>query len=207
MSIFFSKLISLLLHPLFMPMLALCIVIESNSFYSIIFGSEIKQSLYILFLLLTVLMPLISMIVLVRNRFVSGFHMPNREERFMPYIQSAVYFGMLYYYLRVKGLNGPFCAAVLGSITVLVLMTIINVWIKISAHTSGIAGVAGIVAGMMSNNLLYEGPALLGLLIVLTGLTATARMSLGAHKPIEIYAGLVLGFFTEYLMVSFDVYI
>jgi hypothetical protein len=152
-------------------------------------------------------MPLISMIVLVRNKFVSGFHMPVRQERFLPYIQIVVYYGMLYYYLRAKGLNGPICAAVLGSITVLTFITIINIWTKISAHVAGVAGVAGIIAGLMQNNLVYSGPLLLGLLIVLTGLIATARLSLGAHKPNEIYLGLLTGFCVEYVLVAYDIYI
>jgi hypothetical protein len=190
-----------------MPLLALAIVIESNSFYSIVFNTETKTALYLFFLFLTIIMPLISMLILVRNKFVSGFHMPHREERFMPYIQTTVYYGLLYYYLRSKGLTGPFGSAVFGSILVLVIMTCINFRIKISAHVAGVAGVAGIVAGMMSQQMLYEGPLLLGFFILLTGVVAAARLSLNSHKPIEIYAGMFTGFVTEYLVVTYDVYI
>jgi membrane-associated HD superfamily phosphohydrolase len=207
MSVFLSKLISLLFHPLFMPLLGLCIVLESDGLYSMAFNSGIKFRLYLLFFFLTVLMPLISMFLLVRNKFVSGYHMPKREERFAPYLQTMIYYGMLYYYLRYYNVFGPFCSAILGSMIVLLVMLLVNLRMKISAHSSGAAGVAGIVAAMMNNGLLYGNVGILLSVILIAGLTATARLSLNAHRPIEVYSGLILGFFTEYLVVANDWYI
>ena len=207
MTVFLSKLISLLFHPVFMPILGLWLVLETEGFYQILFSASQKKVLYLLFLVLTVVMPLVSMMVLVRNRFVSGFHMPQREERFIPYIQSTIYFGMLYYFVRSNGLIGPFAAGILGTIVVLVLLTLINIRTKLSAHMAGVAGVTGIMAGMIRNGMIPDAILTVCALLILCGLVGTARLSLKAHRPAEIYLGGALGFLVEFTMVGYDLYL
>lgn len=86
----------------------------------------------------------------------------------------------------------------LGSTLSILVITLINTRWKISAHLSGVGGLAGGVfayAYIMCINPL----GLLVLMVLLSGLTALSRIELKAHTPGQTLAGFTVGFFMVFL--------
>lgn len=133
--------------------------------------------------------------------------MPERKERFMPYISTLVYYIMLYYLLRSGHYDQKFLSAVLGTVLVLFTVLLFNLKIKISAHAAGVAGVAALYAVLLKQEWIVNGLSVLGGLIVLTGLVSSARLTLKAHREKEIYLGILVGFLVMFIVMNFKLYI
>ncbi len=206
----FSVFISYLFHPVFVPLIAMYIFFNSGSYHGNFEKSdELFQFMYMFAGLLTVVMPIISLVILVRNKFVSSFSLPEQNERTGPFLITAFYYCLFYVLLKKLPpsiASWEYYSMMLGAISTLVLVTIINLKIKISAHTAGYAGLVGIYMGLVSNDVIILDQFVLTTLIILTGLIATARLSLGAHRQSEIYLGAVVGFLCEFLVVKNQVY-
>ena len=71
---------------------------------------------------------------------------------------------------------------------------------KISIHMIGIGGLAGVLFGLarILNADLLE---LILITVIVAGLLGTARLSLSAHQPGQVYSGFLIGFATEYLFL------
>lgn len=207
MSIFLSKLVSIVFHPIFMPVFSTWLLFSSHNLLDAYYSSEQHNRIYAVFFITTVLMPAISFTILKYNRLVSSFSMPYRQERFIPYLTTLVYYGVLYYLLRESKFPWVFLSALLGSMVVLIIITLLNTRIKISAHAAGIAGVTAVYAALIRHNWVFGGIEILALLVVLCGMVSTARLSLQAHRSIEVYLGLLVGFVIEFVIMNFKWYI
>ncbi len=77
----------------------------------------------------------------------------------------------------------------------LLLVFIISLFWKISAHMVGISGVLGAIFTFIIKNELSQLFIPFILLLILTGIIAAARLKLNAHNPYQIIGGFLLGFF------------
>lgn len=214
MSVFLSKVISILFHPIFMPIFTLFLIFHSDGVIKHYFAARSAYShedqrsrIYLVFFITTVLMPAVSFYILKRNKLVSSFSMPSRNERFFPYLTTVVYYMILYYLLRSNRFPLAFLTATLGTVAVVLLIMFINMRFKISSHAAGIGGVVAIYAILIKHGWIMHSTGILALLVVLAGLVSTARLSLNAHRVSEIYAGLLLGFFVEFIFMNFKIII
>ena len=94
-----------------------------------------------------------------------------------------------------------------GAILVLLVVTLINLKMKISIHAAGYAGLVGVYMGLVANDVIILDNTIMTALIILVGVIGTARLSLGAHKPSEIYIGALVGFLCTFLVVKYQIYI
>jgi membrane-associated phospholipid phosphatase len=78
------------------------------------------------------------------------------------------------------------------------LVTVITFFFKISAHTTGTAGVLGCLIAI---HLKYIDSMLfwpIVVALVLHGIVSSARLYLNTHDPKEVYLGAVLGFVVNF---------
>ena len=151
----------------------------------------------------TSILPLLIVLILKKLKFISSLHMPNKEERSIPFLLTCFcYFGA-YYYLR-HYLNLPINGLIFYFIFFGMFASILGFFItlswKISIHMIGIGGVAGILTLLSKTNhdvLLCA----LSITFFIAGLIAFSRLQLGAHNPKQIIAGFCLGFGCEMLGV------
>lgn len=190
---FIAKLISVVFHPLLMPTWAYVLLIN--------FGEPIEheQSFFWEWLnggyifLATFLVPSIIFVVLFKLKYISALNMPNRQERHLPILITAVFFYLSFYLFRQLGLDALFGLYMLGATALAWLSMLINYWWKISLHTLGAGGLTGAVATLT----LYFSPtyfAVLPIVVVVSGFIAFSRLKLKAHSQAEVYVGYLLGF-------------
>ena len=199
----FPRIVSYLLHPVFMPMIGLVLMLHTGSYLDITLSWEVKRNLYLLFAINTIGMPILSLFLMRFSRMISSLELKEREERTFPFVMTLVYYGLTYYLLRDTGLPAPMLALLLGVMIAICLVTIINVWWKISIHMVGVAGLAGgFTAFALTSQLPIWWPLILIFLGV--GLTGTSRLLLKAHSSGQVYAGIILGFIVEFVVVYYE---
>ena len=108
--------------------------------------------------------------------------------------------------LRKGALPESLFSILVGCIAVLLLITIINLKWKISAHAAGAFGVIGTVIALFQVHS-FGNIILLSIVLLLGGMVITSRLILGVHTPAESYVGAALGFLTMYAFVYFGIFI
>ena len=190
-----TKFISILLHPMFMPILALhltLLVLPSLAF-------TLSQNLLLIYGILifsTMVLPLISIFWLMQKGKVSSLEMSNHKERSLPLFKTVIWMSFGYYLLQNLLFYTPILKAeLLGAILIILLAAIISKFWKISLHLLGIGGVVGVFIALqiIHGDLLY----LLLLFILLSGLLGVARIKQKAHNYAQVYAGFLVGLSVE----------
>ena len=181
-----TQLISIILHPMFMPILALhltLLVLPSLAF-------TLSQNLLLIYGILifsTMILPLISIFWLMQKGKVSSLEMSNHKERSLPLFKTVIWMSFGYYLLQNLLFYTPILKAeLLGAILIILLAAIISKFWKISLHLLGIGGVVGVFIALqiMHGDFLY----LLILFILLSGLLGVARIKQKAHNYAQVYA-------------------
>ncbi len=191
----FSLIISVVFQPLVIPSLVfglvLFVVPESTSI-----PEAFKYRIFYLIALSTLAIPMVTIFGLRLSGTLKSVHMADLKDRAIPFSVTSIYYILTVYFLFQKEELDPILWQVLGIIALaIVVLTLVTFFWKMSAHMTGLGGLIAVVVvlGLKFPTFQPLYP-LLGSL-VLTGLVATVRLYLEAHKPIEIYVGLLFGFF------------
>ncbi len=121
--------------------------------------------------------------------------MKTKEERVMPFFFITIFYAMCAYLFLFQWKFNLIFGVIMGSITSTILViTLITVKWKISAHSAGVAGVLGFLLAVNlkfpDNNLLFPIVAM----VMLSGLVMSSRLRLDDHDAKEVYWGYLLGF-------------
>lgn len=208
---YFFQALSYIFHPIFLPILGLYILFELPIYsFGLIVVPEIKHFLYLMFALLTIVAPGISVLILYFNKAISSLNMPHRTERFIPLFLLLIYYIIQYSFIRFKFpilLQVNFLMPYMfGMILILVVALILNNYLKISLHVIAFFGVIGAVTAFMQGEIFYNFTFLVGL-IILGGIIASGRLYLKAHLLKEVIYAMVFGFGIEYFCVKFEWFI
>jgi hypothetical protein len=196
-----AKGISYLFHPLIIPTIG-CIAIFNSGFYLDYLPYSVKNSVYIIVFILTFLLPTMIIPALYFQRLISSINMDKKEERLLPMMIVVIMYGLSYYFMHRAGFPPLLLNFLIGCISTIVISLLITIKWKISLHTAGLGGLTALIFFLIfsySLNLdLY-----FSLAILISGLTGTARMITGSHKPLQIYAGFFVGFLSVMIPLLF----
>ncbi len=163
-----------------------------------VFSPTLRLSVGIVIFIGTFGAPALLIYYLFRSGLIGSLYLEERADRKLPYFLTAlVYTALTYMFgfrLSLLSESSPEIAVILGSITVSILLVgVISLWWKISAHGVGVGGTVGALLAIVSTtgdpNLLWPGV----LSVVLAGLVGSARLELNAHTLAQVLAGLSLG--------------
>ena len=163
-----------------------------------VFSATLRLSLLVLIFIGTFGVPALLIYYLYRSGYVQTLHLTTLADRRLPFFLTALIYTFLTFLFAFRmeliSTVAPEIAVLLGSITLSILLVgLISLYWQISAHSVGMSGVVGIIAGIMlkfsQTDLFF--PLLLS--VLLTGCVGSARLRLNAHTPAQIGAGVVLG--------------
>ena len=192
MQVSLAKIFSVLFHPLFMPVYTILIWFNLDIYISLIIPYQFKLFILGIIIITTLLFPMIFIMMMLRRKIITSLQMETKEERIYPMAITAVFFFLSYYMLKQLQISYFFTLFLLGISFLTVLSLIINFYYKISIHMVGIGGMLGAFTGlsiMLGVNIVY----FVIPIIIIAGITGTSRLILGAHKPIQVYSGFLLG--------------
>lgn len=197
-----ALLISVVFQPLLMPSLVFGLL-----FFGVPQATSLPEAfkvrIFYLIVCATLLIPVVLMLGLRWSGYVKSLHFEEKSDRRVPFILVTLFYVLTTYFLKEKTELDPILWQGMGVITAAVaLLTGVTYFWKMSAHLTGIGGVLA-VTGILG--LYFPSVTVAYLLVaalVLGGGIASSRLYLDAHRPAEVYVGLLVGFVTCWIGFS-----
>lgn len=193
----FLKVISFVFQPLLMPTFGIGMLLFTNLalFYTDIWKWFALGGTF----LFTAILPATPILMMMRKGQIKDLYISKREQRTFPYLFSLLaYIFWTVFMWRVLQVPFFIVAMGIGSVLSIIIITLVNMKWKISAHLSGIGGLTGGVFAfcyVMAVNPVW----LMILMLVISALTALSRIELKAHTPAQTLAGFTVGFLMVFL--------
>ncbi len=193
-----AQVVSVILHPMTMSTFGLLCYYSFFPSISQFNDIELFKQILLRVMVFTMMLPLSSVLVMMRIGKVSNVFIEERRERSWPLLVAAA----IYLLTPMFILNSPRVPAfinlfILGAAATLILALLINLKWKISLHMIGIGGLCGALTSLYVY--FQEGnPLWLCIWFTLAGILGTARLLLNAHSAAQILSGFLLGFAVEF---------
>ena len=191
----FHKFISVLLHPIVIPTLGTLLFL---SLTPQVISSERQYLLLAIVFVATYVIPLITLIVLKALKVISSFKVTSIKERKIPLFLLLIIFyflGKILYNIPIFEELGVLFYGTTTAIVLVYFLFFFN--IKTSLHIMSMSSAIGfflILGNLYSISII----PVIGVLIFLTGVLASARLHLKAHTKLEIYLGFCVGLFCQF---------
>ncbi len=187
-----AKAASFIFHPLLMPLYGLLLILHSSTYLANGISPSVLRITLLTVFIFTCLLPLMNVLFLKRKGWINSIYLETKEERKLPYLFTVIYYIVLYYFLKELQLPPILYLLFLGSTLAAIMVLIINLRWKISAHMTGMGGVIGAIIGL-SERLMIDLNNTMMALFLIAGLVGSSRLYLNAHSPAQIFTGFFLG--------------
>ena len=196
-----ANFLSTVLSPLLMPTFGVFLVFWLSVLCLLPYGRRV--SMLLVSMGITCILPLIFLSVLRHFKLVTDLHVEVREQRMVPYLFAAVCNAAAAYYLYYSHMPRWFIMFMVGSAVTVLVVALINLRWKISAHMASIGGVVALiyqihVMGLNAFDLLLP----LCIAVVVAGALGSARLVLRRHDLWQVVSGAVVGFLCVCLTMS-----
>ena len=186
--------LSVVFQPLIMPTLVFGLL-----FFAVPQATTLPEAIKLrLFYLVTVATLFIPMVLLIGMRWsglVRSLHFEEVKDRRIPFLVVTLFYLLTTLFLQQKSELDPILWQGMAVITSAVaFLTAVTFFWKMSAHMTGLGGLLAVVWVMGSYFTSFSVVYLLLLSLGLAGIVASARLYLDAHRPVEVYGGLLVGF-------------
>lgn len=194
-----ARFFSYLFHPLFIPLYVTAFLAYLHPRFFAGYGQLEKNWLMMRVAYTMVFLPLMTVFLLRRLRFIDSFFLETQRDRIIPYVACGIFFFWIYLVFRNQPAIPPVLTAFcLGVFLAVSAALICNIFFKISMHAIGMGGVLGLMGFLtVTGTVFMATPVLISLL--LTGVVCSSRLLISNHRPFEIYTGLLLGMSSQCL--------
>ena len=197
----FSKFISYVFHPVFIPLIILFILFYFTPIIANSTSNNIcVNSIYTLFILVYTILPVLTSVVLVKFGLIGSFEMHDNRDRIVPLITNIIYM-ILGGIINSSCLNiFPFVKLIFLAIFIITICAlVISFFWKISLHT---LAAGNMLAVFVSSNFLIEPNLFLVFIsLVFALIIAFSRYSEGSHTIPQLILGMVIGFCAQVFLV------
>lgn len=204
-----AKIISYLFHPIWIPTWIIAVfTIQEIHVYTLNRFGPIAL-LVGLCIITTAILPIAFISILKNLGVVSSIQMPKVKERVIPYFFTGICQFFLAYLLKnsasafLIGISPIFI-----SIGITIWVTAIITWTgyKISLHTTGWSGFLATIF-LLSTSFTVDSLPFIVALTLITGVVASARIALNAHRPNEVYSGMINGIIMQSAVLIFYIHL
>lgn len=194
-----ARIISYIFHPLFVPFYTFLILLNTNNYFSLMISLKGKLLLSGIILLTTVLLPFFTSRLLLRMKIIHSFFPEIREERIYLLLNVAIFYYLSYYLLKGTQVSMVFSYFMLGSTFLVICALMITFFHRISLHMIGTGGLTGALLGLSLGHSLDVTGFIISV-ILLAGLTGSARLKINSQQPSEIYSGFLVGITVMFIL-------
>lgn len=197
----FANIVSILFHPLLMVTYGMILILLYT--YLAIYPTNLKLLMAGGAFACTAVIPGLFILLLRFSGSVSDLELTNRRERVLPFL--VMIFSVMVFVFFVRRMQVPFwlIGLLIGIAVSLLFSMCINFYWKISVHGVGIGGLLGAVMGIARIHMI-NAYWLFIILFIVAGLVASARIILNKHTPMQMYAGICLGFICTFVASIFS---
>jgi hypothetical protein len=203
---FLSIAISLVFHPLLFPSYGTLLIVLSNPHLFAQYNERQQGGWLIGVFALTFLFPVIWLAMMKQLGMISSFSLESKKERIIPYIAIATFYLWTYRMFKPSSSNFIFSNQLISTMMLGATITVfigffVNIFRKVSIHAMGAGNFLGLLMVSINMSPYDLRIALIGA-IILAGIIGTARLSLGAHTPREVFWGYFIGFVGPFISFS-----
>ena len=196
---FLAKILSVIFHPLLMPLYGLAIIFSAPTLLGYL-SFEVKKLLFLIVLVNNVFLPISLLPFFMHRNIISSWTINDRKERTIPLIVSTVLYGATSFI--IFGFHIPFFlkSYIFATLFLSLLVTVINLWWKISLHS---VGAGALLAMVFVLSFRMHAPLVLYLIsvIIAAGLVLSSRLRLNYHNPPQVWLGFLSGFLGLFLFM------
>lgn len=188
-----AELISWLFSPLLMPTYGTWIALWGSPLAWL--PTRIRWHAVIYTLVITCFIPLVLIGALRLFRVIRHIALRDRADRTIPYIAALLCYAVCALHFYTAHAPQWFYMFFVGAGVSIMIVGIINLRWKISAHATAAGGLTAIVVRLALTSVhIHDLTGPLTAVIIMAGLSGTARLLLGRHTPAQIWAGYLNGF-------------
>lgn len=187
-----SRGVSVVFHPMLLPSLAFLFLSGLESFQALRIA-QVRVQLFWLMFAMTFMAPAMVMVLLQKSGLITSLLLEERKERTLPLVLTAIIYYLTFRFFQRSGLPWIYSLMLLSATAMILSAMFVNLKWKISLHMLGIGGVFGMFHGLAP---LFPHQLFLPSVVViaLAGVIGFSRLYLRSHKPMEIYAGFIIGY-------------
>lgn len=194
-----SNIFSGVFLPLLVPTYAYVFVLCSTPLSTI--PNKLKFISSTIVFVFTALIPLITILFLMRKGKVSDVAIENPKERKIPYIATILCYLLTAFYIWSFPQWLPMFF--IGASVSAFIACLITFKYKISAHTISLGGLCALLIFLGFNHLstIQIIPWICSAILI-SGAVGSARIFMGRHTPSQVYSGWLLGLVVSYLFMN-----
>jgi len=186
-----SNVITVLFHPVFLPLYGLYLLFSIPELLVFLPGT-VRRVLFFLVLANNVIMPLALLPLFRVKNMISSYQLETRTERIIPLLStSLLYFITAFMVFRFQ-LPGVIKAFLFSASCVVFATALVNFRWKVSVHSVGAGAMVATV--LVLSFKLYSGHVwVIAAVFLVSGLVMASRLFQSAHSPAQVYAGFFIG--------------
>ena len=204
-----SHIISWVLMPILMPIYALLLVMffpsepinvfSNDSLFYIPLQNKIVLLLY--YFMFSVFAPGMLYILLKKLKLITSLEMNEQNERKIPMVIMSISCLFLFYLLTSNNVILPkyVYGLCLSGAVIISLFTVLNVYIKVSLHSTGVGILTGFILAYFVEQIYFE-IWILALSFFISGIVLSSRLYLEKHTPKELIIGYSFSFLVTFLL-------
>ncbi|NNC83404.1 MAG: phosphatase PAP2 family protein [Flavobacteriales bacterium] len=193
--------ISVVFHPILIPIYLFLLIAEIDPVMNLFFTTSLKWRFVSSLFITTVIGPALSMYLLKRRGLIADLEMSQLKGRSLMFIITVLYYMLTYYMLKDLELPGVIHGMFLSLITTLILLALVSIRYKISAHMAALGGVSAMMFWIFVKYGIWQSNWILGIFF-LAAIVASSRLLLQAHRPHEVGTGYLLGLCCVYATMN-----
>lgn len=198
----FSKYISIFFHPINFPLIGVFI------YFLLVPKHIFKPQEYLILTVTfigTYIFPFVFLFLLKRFKMINSYHLITIDERKFPTLLFiAISFIIANWLLKTRVVNLLSLLYFGYGLGFIISYIFLYFKLKISLHTAAIGGLIGFLVYFSLEFKINIIGFLVGF-FVLSGVIASARLRLKAHKLNEVFLGFIAGFLTQFFV--YEIYI
>ena len=185
-----ARVVSMVFTPFYLPIVGLMALFFLS--YLSLMPTAYKLQVLTLVYFFTILLPTVLIHLYRKYNGWNLIELGHREKRMVPYVISILCYFFCVYIMDLLHIPHFMGTIVSAALAIQIVCALINVWWKISTHTSAIGGVAGALC--VFGELFGFNPVWwLCLVMILAGVMGTSRMILRQHSLAQVVAGFWVG--------------
>lgn len=196
-----ARIISLIFHPLLMPLYGLLIIFSTPTLFGYL-PLTVKKILTLIIIINNIVVPLLLMPWFRYRNIITSWTVVERKERRIPLMATTFFYCVTVYIIARYHIPLFIKYFVVAAAGLSVAITILNFWSKISIHASASGA---LLATIIILSLRMHTPLtwLMVSSIISSGLVMYSRLVLNSHSPGEVWSGFFLGlvFFSLILLL------
>ncbi len=197
-----AQVISILGHPIFMPLYAFGLLIYTNPYINMMVSTGSRYFIITILVVFTITLPAITALLFKFFGLIDSVFMKTTKERMWPFIITLIWYYMGYQLFNKIQVPQSLNLLMIGTISVISVAIIITIRWKISIHMLGIGGVIGAIIGI-SQRFQFDHSLLLIVLFLFAGLIGYSRLKTKSHNFQQIYIGFIIGLVIEWICVLY----